>query len=180
MSAAGLHRLLHHLPPEMSHGIAITALEAVGARPGLARFLRERYTFEAARLKTTCFGLRFDNPVGLAAGFDKNGRAAPALESLGFGFIEVGTVTPVPQPGNDGPRLARLPDAQALVNRLGFPSEGALAVAARLGRYHHAVPVGINLGKNKATPLERAVDDYVQALRVLYPCGDYFVVNISS
>ncbi len=104
----------------------------------------------------------------------------PALQSLGFGFVEVGTVTPRPQPGNEGPRLARMPREGALVNRLGFPSQGAAAVARRLAGHAQGVPLGINIGRNKATAVERSVDDYLEALRVLYGAGDYFVVNISS
>jgi dihydroorotate dehydrogenase len=175
-----LHRALFWLPPEPAHRIAIRALEALGASAPLCARVHARLAFADPRLGTSCFGLRFSNPLGIAAGFDKDGRAVAALEALGFGFIEVGTVTPRPQPGNDGPRLARLPAERGLVNRLGFPSEGAAAVAARLGRTPHRVPLGINVGRNKATAVERSVDDYLAALRVLYAAGNYFVVNISS
>jgi dihydroorotate dehydrogenase len=175
-----VHAPLFWLPPEAAHATAVRALDLAGRRPGLRRLLRARLAFASPLLETTCFGLRFPNPVGVAAGFDKDGRAVAALESLGFGFVEVGTVTPRPQPGNDGPRLARLPAERALVNRLGFPSAGAEAVAARLARTPRTVPLGVNVGRNKATELARSVDDYVVALRTLYATGDYFVVNISS
>jgi dihydroorotate dehydrogenase len=176
----GVHYALHMLPAETAHRFAISAMESAGHRPGVLRFLRDRYAFESPKLETTAFGLRFPNPVGIAAGFDKDGRAVSALDSLGFGFIEVGTVTPLAQPGNEGPRLARLPVHRALVNRLGFPSEGAEAVAERLRATRPRVPMGVNVGRNKATAVERSVHDYVDALRILYDCGDYFVGNISS
>lgn len=175
-----LHRPLFWLPPETAHGAAIRALEAIGNWPAARRTLHASMAVHNPLLETSCFGLRFPNPLGVAAGFDKDGRAAPGLASLGFGFLEVGTVTPRPQPGNEGPRLARLPHERALVNRLGFPSQGAAAVAARLTRQTHEIPLGINVGPNKLTPVERRVEDYVEALRVLYPAGDFFVVNISS
>jgi dihydroorotate dehydrogenase len=130
---------------------------------------------------TTVFGVRFPNPVGLAAGMDKDGRALPAWPGLGFGFVEVGTVTWRPQPGNDRPRLYRLPDSRAIVNRMGFNNAGASALAARLAALGPiGVPLGISLGKSKLTPLEDAVADYVASLEALYPYGDYFAVNVSS
>ncbi len=127
------------------------------------------------------FGLRFPNPIGLAAGFDKNAVAVPALAALGFGFVEVGTVTRLAQPGNPRPRLFRLPGDAALINRMGFNNQGANAVAARLARERRAnVPLGISLGKSKATLLEEAEADYIASLDALYPYGDYFAVNVSS
>jgi dihydroorotate dehydrogenase len=128
------------------------------------------------------FGLRFRNPVGLAAGLDKNAVAAPALAALGFGFLEVGTVTLRPQPGNPRPRLFRIPSEEALINRMGFNNEGAEAVAARLARVRRrvGVPLGISLGKSKVAPLEEAVADYLGSLELLHPHGDYFAVNVSS
>ena len=125
-------------------------------------------------------GLRFPNRVGLAAGFDKNATAVDGLGRLGFGFIEVGTVTPRPQRGQGKPRLFRLPAADALVNRLGFPNDGATAVAARLRRRRYRGVVGINIGKNADTPLARAVDDYVSCLRTLRSVADYITINVSS
>ena len=133
----------------------------------------------------TVFGLNFPNPVGLAAGMDKDGRALRAWPALGFGFVEVGTVTRLAQPGNDRPRLFRLPDSEAIVNRMGFNNAGADALAVRLAALKAsggplAVPLGISLGKSKVTPLEDAVGDYVASLRALYQHGDYFAINISS
>ena len=127
-----------------------------------------------------CMGLRFANRVGLAAGFDKNASAIDGLGSLGFGFIEIGTVTPRPQPGQPRPRLFRLPTAEALVNRLGFPNDGAEKVAARLRHRTYRGIVGVNIGKNATTPLERAIDDYVSCLRTMRSVADYVVVNVSS
>ncbi|MGO8946424.1 MAG: quinone-dependent dihydroorotate dehydrogenase [Ktedonobacterales bacterium] len=133
---------------------------------------------EAAR---QVFGLQFPSPVGLAAGFDKNASAVPALAALGFGFVEIGTVTPNAQPGNPRPRLFRLPHDEALINRMGFNNEGAEAVAARLAHMNHVpVPIGVSLGKSRATPPEEAARDYRAALDALYPWGDYFAVNVSS
>jgi dihydroorotate dehydrogenase len=124
--------------------------------------------------------LRFPNRVGLAAGFDKNGRHIDALGALGFGFIEVGTVTPRAQPGQARPRLFRVSAEQALINRMGFPNDGAAAVAARLSRRRFAGVCGINIGKNAATPLAAAVDDYVECFRIVAPHADYVAINVSS
>ncbi|MEJ7658393.1 MAG: quinone-dependent dihydroorotate dehydrogenase [Hymenobacter sp.] len=127
------------------------------------------------------FGLKFPNPVGLAAGFDKNAVLTDELATLGFGFVEIGTVTPRPQPGNPAPRLFRLPQDAALINRMGFNNDGAAAVAARLaGRQNRQLIIGGNIGKNKDTPNERAADDYVAAFEALADVVDYFVVNVSS
>ena len=137
------------------------------------------------RLERTVFGVRFPSPVGLAAGFDKNALALPAWEALGFGFAEIGTVTAHAQPGNPRPRMFRLPELEAVVNRLGFNNEGADAIAARLGALKQSgrwpsIPVGVNLGKSKVTPLEEATADYVSSFSKLRPFGDYFVLNVSS
>ena len=137
------------------------------------------------RLERTVFGVKFPHPVGLAAGFDKNAVALPAWQALGFGFVEVGTVTARAQPGNPKPRIFRFPENEALVNRLGFNNDGADAVAARLQRLRQAgrwprIPVGINLGKSKLTPLEEATSDYLLSFQRLYHFGDYFVLNVSS
>jgi len=132
-------------------------------------------------LERTVFGVRFPGPVGLAAGMDKNGVALPAWRALGFGFAEVGTVTAHPQPGNERPRLFRLPASDAIVNRMGFNNAGSAALAERLRRYGAlGYPLGISIGKSKVTPLDRAVEDYVTSLRRLYAFGDYFAVNVSS
>ena len=136
-------------------------------------------------LARTVFGVRFPNPIGLAAGFDKDGVALAAWEALGFGFVEAGTLTAKAQPGNPKPRMFRVPERRALINRLGFNNGGADAAAARFARLRAAgrwptVPVGINLGKSKVTPLEEAASDYVYSLEKLHPFGDYFVLNVSS
>ena len=138
-----------------------------------------------ARLEREIFGLRFPNPVGLAAGFDKNAAALSAWETLGFGFIEAGTITNSPQPGNPRPRIFRIPENGALINRMGFNNIGANAVAKRLRGLRPAkkwprVPVGINIGKSKIAPLENATEDYLASFEKLFSFGDYFVLNVSS
>jgi dihydroorotate dehydrogenase len=152
---------------------------------GLCASLRRRALAPLGRsgvaLQTNCAGLSFEHPIALAAGFDKNAEAMPALFALGFSAIEVGTLTPRPQPGNPAPRMFRLPEHRALINRLGFNNEGAPAASERLRalRFRPA-PVGVNLGKNKDTPLESALEDYVACVDTLAPLGDYVVVNASS
>ena len=147
--------------------------------------LRALRSFQPSSKPKTLFGLNFPNPIGLAAGLDKNGVALPAWAALGFGFIEIGTVTAKAQPGNPKPRIFRLPEQQALINRLGFNNDGADAIAHRLaalresGRWP-AVPVGINIGKSRATPLEQATDDYLYSFRMLRDFADYITLNISS
>ena len=131
-------------------------------------------------LERKLWGITFPNPVGLAAGFDKDARYTDALACLGFGFIEIGTVTPRPQPGNPQPRLFRLPDDRALINRMGFNNDGAANAAARLKKRKEPVIIGGNIGKNKDTPNENAGDDYEKGFRELYDVVDYFVVNVSS
>jgi dihydroorotate dehydrogenase len=157
-------------------------LRRLSATPGWAlAALRARYAVGAP---TEVFGLRFPNPVGLAAGMDKNGVALPAWPALGFGFVEVGTVTWEGQPGNDRPRMFRLRASAAVINRMGFNNAGATALAHRLGELRragwHDVPIGISLGKSVLTPLGDAVADYLSSLRLLLPYGDYFAVNVSS
>lgn len=161
---------LFALDPERAHRLALEALRLAGRRT-----LRLR---AAAPLE--CLGLRFPNRVGLAAGFDKNAVAVDGLGSLGFGFIEVGTVTPRAQRGQARPRLFRLPAEGALINRLGFPNEGADTVASRLRRRQYRGIVGVNIGKNAATPGARAIDDYVSCLRSVRSVADYIAVNVSS
>lgn len=169
------------LDSEYAHDLAISGLEKTGQCRISRAALASVYNLEDARLAQTLWGLHFPNPLGMAAGFDKNARAIPALAALGFGFIEIGTVTPRPQQGNPRPRIFRLPDDQAIINRMGFPNEGADAVAARLARLNiPAIPLGINLGKNKDTPLEDAAQDYIAAFEKLFPYGDYCVINVSS
>ncbi|MBW4616121.1 MAG: quinone-dependent dihydroorotate dehydrogenase [Desmonostoc vinosum HA7617-LM4] len=146
--------------------------------------LKESLCFDDQRLTQTLFGLNFSNPVGLAAGFDKDGIAASIWSSLGFGFAELGTVTFHAQPGNPRPRLFRLPMDQAALNRMGFNNCGAAAMASGLAKTKQeltlSIPIGINLGKSKVTPLEAAAQDYLDSFRLLKDLGDYFVVNVSS
>ncbi|BAY90484.1 MULTISPECIES: quinone-dependent dihydroorotate dehydrogenase [unclassified Tolypothrix] len=146
--------------------------------------LTQSLCLQDPRLEQTLFGLHFPNPLGLAAGFDKNGIAANIWSSFGFGFAELGTVTFVPQPGNPRPRLFRLPSDKAVLNRMGFNNDGAAAMAARLTQGQQElnlhIPIGINLGKSKVTPLEASANDYLNSFRLLKDLGDYFVVNVSS
>jgi dihydroorotate dehydrogenase len=169
-----LRPLLFRADPETAHGWTVAALARLPRALG-------RRVYRPDGASRTVFGVEFPNPVGLAAGMDKDGRALPAWPALGFGFVEVGTVTWHPQPGNDRPRLVRLPASEAVVNRMGFNNAGALALAGRLRELGPLpVPLGISLGKSKVTPLDEAVDDYVRSLRALRRYGDYFVVNVSS
>ena len=146
--------------------------------------LQQSLCLHDPRLEQNLFGLNFPNPLGLAAGFDKDGVAANIWSSLGFGFAELGTVTFIAQPGNPRPRLFRLPLDQAALNRMGFNNLGAAVMAARLSQKHQdstpSIPIGINLGKSKVTPLEAAAEDYLNSFRLLKDLGDYFVVNVSS
>ncbi|WP_328459996.1 quinone-dependent dihydroorotate dehydrogenase [Actinoplanes sp. NBC_00393] len=161
---------------EHAHEWTLKRLAALPA-PALAA-LRSRYAFSAP---VDVFGVRFPNRVGLAAGMDKNGIALPAWPALGFGFVEVGTVTAKPQPGNDRPRLFRLKESGAIINRMGFNNLGAAALAERLAALGPiGVPLGVSLGKSKVTPLEEAVDDYLTSYRLLHPYADYIAVNVSS
>jgi dihydroorotate dehydrogenase len=165
--------------PEAVHHFAMDALALFG--PLLQRFAPAPHP----RLARTVFGLRFPNPVGLAAGFDKNGVALPAWQGLGFGFAEIGTVTSRAQPGNPKPRIFRIPESRAIINRLGFNNDGCDAIAARLQRLRESTqwpstPVGINIGKSKVTALAEATADYLLSFERLQHCGDYFVLNVSS
>ena len=177
-----LKPLLFRLAPERAHALTVQGLAATLALPGVSEMFRARYRYEAPELRTEVFGISFPNPIGLAAGFDKDGKYYRDMSSLGFGFLELGTVTPLPQSGNPQPRLFRLPADRALINRMGFNNEGVEALARRL--LHHGRPgqvvLGGNIGKNKVTPNERATDDYVACFRRLFPLVDYFVVNVSS
>ncbi|KOX09059.1 dihydroorotate dehydrogenase [Micromonospora sp. NRRL B-16802] len=164
---------------EAAHEWTLRRLAALSRRPAALAALRTRYAVSAPR---TVFGVRFPNPVGLAAGMDKDGAALAAWPALGFGFVEVGTVTAHAQPGNPRPRLFRLPASEAVVNRMGFNNAGAAALAARLAALPRpiGVPLGISLGKSKVTPLDEAVEDYLTSYRALRGHGDYFAVNVSS
>lgn len=174
-----LHRLLLRLPPERAHDCGLAALR-LGAVPGVKNYLGS-YSLSDARLEQRLLGLTFPNPVGLAAGFDKDGRAIPGLERLGFGSVEVGTVTPLAQKGNPKPRLFRHREAESLENAMGFNNGGAAALARRLkDREPGGVPIGVNVGKNKATPNEAAVEEYGGLIRRFDGLCDYFVINVSS
>jgi dihydroorotate dehydrogenase len=177
-----LRRALFLLEPERAHGLAIAALRAVAALPPLARRVAARQRVADPRLAQVLWGRRFANPVGLAAGFDKDGLVVAALPALGFGFAEVGTVTPRPQAGNPRPRVFRFAAAESLQNRLGFNNAGAAALAGRLATLpaERELVVGVNLGKNRDTPPERALDDYRELLEVFGRRADFLVVNVSS
>lgn len=148
--------------------------------PGLSFVFRKIFSVSDPKLERTLFGITFPNPVGLAAGFDKDAVLIDELATFGFGFIEIGTLTPKPQPGNDKPRLFRLPQDQALINRMGFNNRGVDAAVVKLRKRKSNVIVGGNIGKNKITPNEKAVEDYMYCFEALYPYVDYFVVNVSS
>src|SRR6478752_5372254 len=174
--------LLFSLDAESAHHLTIALLQRASLFDPALRVLK---SFQLPSKPKTLFGLVFPNPIGLAAGLDKNGVALPAWAALGFGFIEIGTVTAKAQPGNPKPRIFRLPEQQALINRLGFNNDGADAISQRLAALREsgqwpAVPVGINIGKSRATPLEQATDDYLYSFRVLRDFADYITLNISS
>lgn len=168
-------KLLFQLDPERAHEVALAGLD-VAAGLGLAR----RYAQGLPALPVEVMGLRFANPVGLAAGLDKNGDHIDALFALGFGFVEIGTVTPRPQPGNDKPRLFRLPAASAVINRMGFNNAGVEHLVERVRRARRPGVLGINIGKNRDTPLEHALDDYRLCLQAVHAVADYVTVNLSS
>ena len=176
-----LRPVLFQFDPETVHGLAVAWLKVLGA-PGARSVVRAATVVRDPALESTVAGLTFPSPVGLAAGFDKDGEALPGLEALGFGFLEAGTLTPRPQPGNDRPRLFRFPSAEAIVNRMGFNNAGAAAAAKRFSARPPklGVPLGFNIGKNKATPNERAVEDYLAGMEALFPFADFFVANVSS
>ena len=148
--------------------------------PGVRFMLKRSFTINDKRLQRNLFGLSFENPVGLAAGFDKDARWIDELSSLGFGFVEIGTLTPKAQPGNEKPRLFRLPEDHALINRMGFNNGGVMAATERLKKRKSHVIVGGNIGKNKTTENEQAVNDYLICFEELFPYVDYFAVNVSS
>jgi len=168
-------------PPERAHHLTVGAFRLLLRIPLLSALARRWYRLDDPRLERRFLGLHFRNPVGLAAGFDKNGKYLDTMAALGFGFIEVGTSTPLGQIGNPQPRLFRLPQDEALINRMGFNNEGAGALAERLrGKRPPGLIVGGNIGKNKNTPNEQAIEDYQLAFGQLFPLVDYFVVNVSS
>lgn len=171
--------------PEHAHEFAVRALARLGrVRPLCALMEQWAQLDPAAHRPIECFGLKFPNAVGLAAGFDKNGEAWPAAAALGFGHVEIGTVTLHAQPGNPKPRLFRFPSEEAVINRMGFNNEGAAALAERLMRQlgpgQRRIPLGVNLGKTKVTPLEQATEDYLGSFRLLAAHSDYVAINVSS
>ncbi len=176
-----LKPLLFLLPPERAHYFTVGLLKFVLALPLVGAAFRRTHRVDDPWLEREAMGLRFPNPVGLAAGFDKDGKAFRAMAALGFGFVELGTVTPRPQAGNPQPRLFRLPPDEALINRMGFNNEGVDALVERLkGPRPENLVIGGNIGKNKDTPNERAEEDYLYGFEHLFPYVDYFVVNVSS
>ncbi|MGH8145477.1 MAG: quinone-dependent dihydroorotate dehydrogenase [Rhodanobacteraceae bacterium] len=171
-----LRPLLFSLEAEKAHGLTLYAL-GVAQRSNLMKLVAQP---PPADLPVHAFGVDFPNPVGLAAGLDKNGAHIDALGALGFGFIEIGTVTPRPQPGNPKPRLFRLPQHEALINRMGFNNDGVDALVRNVTSASWRGVLGINIGKNKDTPNERAVDDYLACLERVYPLASYITINVSS
>ena len=181
-----LKPLLFLFDPEKVHHFVTRSLKRFNRLPGGA-LSRAIWDTSDSRLQKEVFGLRFKNPVGLAAGFDKNAELINEMGALGFGFIEIGTVTPLPQPGNPKPRMFRLPEDAALINRMGFNNLGVDVVAERIASYrrnlkpgHAVLIIGGNIGKNKLTPNEDAVNDYIKCFDRLFGVVDYFVVNVSS
>ena len=170
-----LRHTLFKLPPETAHHLTLSSLNAL-YRLGLCSLVSPAIPDD----ERTVMGLNFPNPVGLAAGLDKNGVCIDGLASLGFGFIEIGTITPLPQPGNPRPRLFRLPEASAIINRMGFNNEGVDVLIEHVKRANYRGILGINIGKNAATPIENAASDYLACLNRVYAHASYITVNISS
>jgi dihydroorotate dehydrogenase len=176
-----LRRLLFLLDPEHAHQLTLRLVSLAGCLPPVQYFLKQMFTYSSPDLKVRVFGLDFPNPLGLAAGYDKDGVGMHGLACLGFGHIELGTVTPLPQQGNPRPRIFRLPEDRALINRMGFPNDGANALLRRLKRQRPKdVILGINIGKGSSTPLEDAAQDYLEMMNTFYTYADYLVVNVSS
>ena len=179
--------ILFQFDPEKVHYFVTRNLKRFNKLPGGAQLSRAVWDFADSKLEREVFGLKFKNPVGLAAGFDKNGEMISELANMGFGFVEVGTVTPLPQDGNPKPRMFRLPPDGALINRMGFNNHGVDVVAQRIAAYRQSrsaaqqgVMIGGNIGKNKITPNEDAKNDYIKCFDRLFDVVDYFVVNVSS
>ena len=168
------------LPAERAHYLAMWLLKVACKIPGVRFMLKRSFTINDKKLRRNLFGLSFENPVGLAAGFDKDARWVDELSSLGFGFVEIGTLTPIGQPGNEKPRLFRLPKDHALINRMGFNNGGVDDAVERLKKRTSNVIVGGNIGKNKTTDNDLAVNDYLICFEALFPYVDYFAVNVSS
>ncbi len=175
-----LRKILFRINPETVHHLVMSMMKIAYTIAPVRWLMRQMFVVKDKRLEKTLWGITFPNPVGLAAGFDKDAHYTDALACLGFGFVEIGTVTPRPQPGNDKPRLFRLPKDKALINRMGFNNGGSKAAAERLKRRKEILIIGGNIGKNKITANEDALSDYIAAFKDLYEVVDYFVVNVSS
>lgn len=182
-----IRSLLFLLSAETAHHVAMTAFNVLCSVPFMRKVIRSRFTVAHPSLEIKQFGLSFPNPIGLGAGFDKNAKYLRELQALGFGFVEIGTVTPRPQAGNEKPRLFRLPKDGALINRMGFNNDGVEVITQRLKKWKnkksnadHSFIIGGNIGKNKVTPNEDAWKDYEICFRALHPYVDFFVVNVSS
>lgn len=175
-----LQPLLFQFDAEKAHHITFSLVKFLFKIPFVSSIFKTFYHYENPVLEKEVFGLKFKNPVGLAAGFDKNAVLVDELSTMGFGFIEIGTLTPKPQPGNDKPRLFRLKEDQALINRMGFNNEGVKEAVQKLKQRKSDILIGGNIGKNKVTPNENAVDDYLICFHELFDVVDYFVVNVSS
>lgn len=181
-----LRNVLFFFPTEGVHYFSMNTFSLISKVPAIRNYLVNQYKIQRPELSRNLFGLDFPNPVGLGAGFDKNAHYLQELQMLGFGFVEIGTVTPKPQNGNPGPRLFRLPKDKALINRMGFNNDGAVQIAARLASFHYnynpknKLIIGGNIGKNKDTPNELAYKDYLSCFQTLADYVDYFVINVSS
>jgi dihydroorotate dehydrogenase len=175
MFYSAIRKVFFKFDPEAIHELTIKGFKATGASP-----LNKLYKQTIPNKPVEVMGIKFPNPVGLAAGLDKNGECIKAFEALGFGFVEVGTVTPRPQPGNDKPRIFRLPEANAIINRMGFNNKGVDYLVDQVIKAKYSGVLGINIGKNKDTPDENAKDDYIHCMRKVYDFATYITVNISS
>lgn len=175
-----LRNILFNFDAEDVHHFSMNVLKSISNIEFLRKMMADHFQYHHPSLHRQAFGLPFKNPIGLAAGFDKNALYLREWDTLGFGFVEIGTVTPLPQDGNDKPRLFRLINDKALINRMGFNNDGVKTVAARLKAYKRKIIVGGNIGKNKATSNEDAWKDYEYCFTELFDCVDYFVVNVSS
>ncbi|MFT6248009.1 MAG: dihydroorotate dehydrogenase [Cognaticolwellia sp.] len=175
MFYSAIRKVFFKFDPEAIHELTIKGFKATGASP-----LNKLYKQTIPHKPVEVMGIKFPNPVGLAAGLDKNGECIKAFEALGFGFVEVGTVTPRPQPGNDKPRIFRLPEANAIINRMGFNNKGVDYLVDQVIKAKYRGVLGINIGKNKDTPDENAKDDYIHCMRKVYDFATYITVNISS
>ena len=175
-----IRSILFRFDPEKIHHVTFFLIRTLMKLPFVPALTRSMFKVEKPELEKELFGIRFQNPVGLAAGFDKNALLFDEFANYGFGFVEVGTVTPKPQPGNPKKRIFRLREDEALINRMGFNNDGADAIAERLRKRKSDIIIGGNIGKNKVTPNEKAIDDYLICFNKLFEVVDYFVVNVSS